>query len=344
MPTMILSVFSISRFIIGGNLRVVVLGGAGYIGSHFSYLATINGLEVIVFDDFSTGHDWAVKKNRLIVGNILETRKLAEVLIGADAVCHFAAKSLVAESVACPDLYFHNNVAGTESVLEAMSLANVNNLVFSSTAACYGMPSEQNELITEKYPALPINPYGQSKLEAEALIETWASKAENRAIAFRYFNAAGAMPEAGLGEAHEPETHLVPNVLKALLSDSIQEFKLYGTDYPTADGTCVRDYVHVKDIALAHLAGLSFLENTEDRFTVVNLGSAIGYSNLEVIKACERVTGRTLNIQAVSRRDGDPPVLVASQAKALDLLGWKPQHSVLEEIILSAYKWHSANG
>jgi UDP-glucose 4-epimerase len=324
-------------------LRIVVLGGAGYIGSHFSHLALKRGWDVIVFDDLSTGHSWAVQGGKIVVANILDTVMLTDTLRGADAVCHFAAKSLVEESVANPSLYFRNNVCGTESVLRAMDLANVRNLVFSSTAAVYGIPANNVPVLTESHLASPVNPYGQSKLQAEVLIDQWARRGNKRAISLRYFNAAGAMPEAGLGEAHEPETHLIPNILRILLSYPRKEFKLFGDDYPTDDGTCVRDYIHVTDIGIAHIMGLEFLIQTNNPFTVCNLGSGVGYSNLEVIKACESIAGRSLNVKTYPRRIGDPPMLVSSNSKALDLLGWEPSNSDLYEVIGSAYRWHHAN-
>jgi UDP-glucose 4-epimerase len=225
-----------------------------------------------------------------------------------------------------------------------MEIADVRHLVFSSTAAVYGIPTGENRVLTEESATRPINPYGQSKLKAEYLIKNWVRRDLRRGIAFRYFNAAGAMPDFGLGEAHDPETHLIPNILKALLSGSQQEFRLFGDDYPTPDGTCVRDYIHIRDIALGHLAGLDFLLKTCAPFTVCNLGSSVGYSNLEIARACERISGSSLNINVAARRDGDPPILVASNLRAFDLLGWKPQYSELDEIIGSAYRWHQIHG
>lgn len=324
-------------------MKLVVLGGAGYIGSHFCQLATENGFEVVIYDDLSTGHVWAAKDLPLVVGNILDTEMLTKTLLSADAVCHFAAKSLVAESVSNPDLYFDNNVNGTRSLLKAMNSAGVSRLIFSSTAATYGIP-QSNNVLTELDSVRPINPYGQSKLDAEILINEWASHSGGNAIAFRYFNAAGAMPECGLGEAHDPETHLIPNILNSIISKGGEQFQLFGDDYPTSDGTCVRDYIHVKDIGLAHLAAVSYLTETKNHFTVCNLGSAVGYSNLEVIRACEEMSGGSVDYAVSHRREGDPPVLVASYQKALDLLGWQPINSTIENIVESAYEWHRQNG
>jgi UDP-glucose 4-epimerase len=327
------------------NIKLLVIGGAGYIGSHFVYLASQAGFEVTVFDDLSTGHDWAVGECSLIRGNtLLDAAKLSKACEGVDVVIHFAAKSVVAESVNKPLEYLTNNVLGVENVLWAMEQAGVRNLVFSSTAAVYGVPPNGVSILSEDHLPSPINPYGESKLKAEKAIEQWAHKSGGKAVAFRYFNAGGAMPEAGLGEAHDLETHLIPNVLKALLIDSGQTFELYGADYPTQDGSCIRDYIHVKDIAFAHLAGLEFVSKTKAGLTVCNLGSSKGHSNFQVIRMCERVSGRQLRFDIKDRRVGDPPILVASNSRAKELLEWYPRHSSLEEIVESAYRWHEQYG
>lgn len=326
-------------------MRILVLGGAGYIGSHFCRLAADAGFEVRIFDDFSAGHDWAVSDFDAVSGNILDTNLLTEALASVDAVCHFAAKIVVSESVTNPGIYMENNVGGTQSVLIAMSRARVRALVFSSTAAVYGMPEEGLNVITEDCVPQPINPYGESKLQAEQLIQSWAEVGNGVAMCFRYFNAAGALPEFGIGEAHDPETHLIPNILRALITGSGDSFELYGDDYPTEDGTCVRDYVHVADIADAHLLGLEYLgEAATDPFTICNLGSGLGYSNLEVIRACEAVHGAHLDYQIKPRRAGDSARLVASNNRARDLLGWTPRRSDIETIVSGAYEWHLQHG
>lgn len=298
-----------------------------------------------MLDNLSTGHRWATSDFEFTEGDILNTETLARAMKGVDAVCHFAAKIVVSESVQDPSAYWKNNVDGTASVLRAMHRTGVKRLVFSSTAAVYGMPEHSVRLIAEDHPCRPINPYGMGKLQAERLIAQWVESGLGKAIAFRYFNAAGALPEAGLGEAHEPETHLIPNVLRALVtSNDGAGFQLYGTDYPTPDGSCIRDYVHVVDIAKAHISGLDALEGSLRSLEICNLGSGGGYSNLEVIKACETMVGRVLNYEVMSRREGDPAMLVSSHEKATSLLGWRPANSQLETIIESALQWHRYYG
>ena len=322
-------------------MRVLVLGGAGYVGSHFCRLADSAGMAVRVYDNFSTGHHWAVDSFQVEQGDILDTSRLARAMSDVDVVCHFAAKIVVSESVMYPMLYETNNVAGTASVLEAMSQRGVSALVFSSTAAVYGSPDPSTALIPESCACQPINPYGVSKARAEQLIAEWAATGKGSAIAFRYFNAAGALPEHGLGEAHNPETHLIPNILRALISNDSKAFELFGDDYPTPDGTCIRDYIHVADIADAHLLGVEHLLMSKSKnLQVCNLGSGIGYSNFEVIKACEVAHARTLQYRVLSRRIGDPARLVASNERARQLLGWQPKYSDLETIVGTALQWH----
>lgn len=322
-------------------MRILVLGGAGYVGSHFCRLADSAGIAVRVFDNFSTGHHWAVDSFEVEQGDILDTPRLAQAMVDVDAVCHFAAKIVVSESVKHPMLYESNNVGGTYSVLEAMSQHGVRALVFSSTAAVYGSPDPNMAIIHERCPCQPINPYGASKARAEQLIADWARSGKGSAIAFRYFNAAGALPQHGLGEAHNPETHLIPNILRALIFQKPNPFELYGDDYPTPDGTCIRDYIHVADIANAHLLGVEHLLMSEStNLEICNLGTGVGYSNLEVIKACEVLHSTDLQYKVESRRLGDPARLVASNERAQQLLGWAPNLSDLNTIVGSAYQWH----
>jgi len=254
-----------------------------------------------------------------------------------DAVMHFCALSLVGESVSKPYLYYTNNVARTLVLLEAMRTAGVDRLVFSSTAAVFGNP--QTPLITEEHPTKPINPYGQSKLMVEKILGDAANAYGLRSVALRYFNAAGADPSGEIGEAHSPETHLIPNVLRSLLGQG-PELKVFGSDYATRDGTCVRDYVHVNDLASAHLKAVEFMLDHEGAH-IFNLGNGEGFSVREVIAAAERVTGQEVSYDMVARRPGDPPTLVASGQRARELLGWQPEFSRLDDILASAWDWHT---
>ena len=318
-------------------MRILVTGGAGYIGSHCARLASLDGHGVSIFDNFSSGHTWACGDLPTFEGDILDTDLLSRCLRGFDAVFHCAAKIIVSESVAFPDLYLKNNVEGTESVLSAMKAASVSKIVFSSTAAVYGNVSDASAL-SEDYECSPVNPYGVSKLRAEERIRSWVSQTGGSATIFRYFNAAGAVPELGLGELHEPETHLIPNIINAILYPDTHQFQLFGNDYPTADGSCIRDYVHVLDIAKAHLLALRTL--VPGKAAIFNLGHGSGYSNLEVVSACESMLKTSLKYQITSRRNGDPPSLLTSNELARKRLGWAPQLSNLNRIVSDAVRWH----
>jgi UDP-glucose 4-epimerase len=293
-----------------------------------------------VLDDFSTGHEWAVKDCEVLRVNLLDQDKLAQTLKGRyfDGVVHFAAKSLVGESFIKPDLYYHNNVVGTLNLVSEMLRCGMNNLVFSSTAAIFGNPVIDK--IDENHPKTPINPYGQSKLMVENMLRDICSVYDFNATCFRYFNAAGAHKSGEIGEEHDPETHLIPNILKSALSGG-NELKVFGHDYNTHDGTCVRDYVHVTDLAQAHLLGLANMKKDKG-FSVFNLGNSKGFSVLDVIKGCERVLSNSIRYEMNPRREGDPAVLVADSTKATHYLGWKPEFSDLDEIIKSAWHWHSS--
>lgn len=319
-------------------MKILVCGGAGYIGSHMvSYLIALKH-EVVVFDNLSTGHRAAVGKVPLVVGDLLDPASLAALFAAHrfDAVMHFCARSLVGESVDDPYTYYQNNVVGTLNLLRAMRTAGVDKLVFSSTAAVYGAP--QTNLIDETFTTDPINPYGASKLMVERMLADAARAYGLRSVAFRYFNAAGADPSGEIGESHEPETHLIPNVLRAALcNDGV--LKVFGDDYATPDGTCVRDYIHVNDLASAHMKAIEFMANREGAH-LFNLGNGRGFSVLEVIAAARRVTGVNIAFELAPRRAGDPPVLVASSAKACDLLGWTPAFAEVDTIIESAWRWH----
>jgi len=318
--------------------KILVCGGAGYIGSHMVRLLVEHGFDVVVFDDLSTGHREAVQGARLVEGDVRD-RRVLDVLFGEyrfDAVIHFCAKSLVGDSVQQPLAYYDNNVAGSISLLQAMQRHGVAKLVFSSTAAIFGEPVSDS--IDESHPTQPVNPYGQGKLMVERMLADACAASGLRAVALRYFNAAGASMEGGIGESHDPETHLIPNVLKAA-AGSGQRLKVFGDDYPTRDGTCIRDYIHVDDLARAHLAALEFMAR-EDGFHAFNLGSGQGFSVLEVIQTAGRVAGSAVPYDVTERRPGDPAVLVASSALAAERLGWRPEINDLETIIGSAWGWH----
>ena len=320
-------------------MKFLVCGGAGYIGSHMVRYLLRQGHEVVVYDDLSTGHRESVPAEGLVIGDIGDGTALGQLFAQHrfDAVMHFCALSLVGESVSKPYLYYTNNVARTLVLLEAMRTAGVDRLVFSSTAAVFGNP--QTLLITEEHPTTPINPYGQSKLMVEKILGDAANAYGLRSVALRYFNAAGADPSGEIGEAHSPETHLIPNVLRSLLGQG-PELKVFGSDYATRDGTCVRDYVHVNDLASAHLKAVEFMLDHEGAH-IFNLGNGEGFSVREVIAAAERVTGQEVSYDMVARRPGDPPTLVASGQRARELLGWQPEFSRLDDILASAWDWHT---
>jgi UDP-glucose 4-epimerase len=320
---------------------VLVTGGAGYIGSHAVLALQNAGYEVVVFDNLVYGHrDIAenVLKVELIEGDTNDRELLDRVFASRpfSAVMHFAAYAYVGESVTQPDKYYRNNVTGTLTLLEAMVAAGIKSFVFSSTCATYGVP--KTVPIPEDHPQDPINPYGMTKLMVERMLADFDRAYDFRSVSFRYFNAAGADPQGRLGEDHQPETHLIPLVLMAALGkrDSIS---IYGTDYPTPDGTCIRDYIHVTDLAEAHVLGLDYLlkGGNSQQF---NLGNGNGFSVREVIEMAQKVTGRSINAIECDRRPGDPPALVGSAEKARSILGWNPQYADLEKILSHAWQWH----
>ena len=319
-------------------LKILVCGGAGYIGSHMVRHLAEHGHGVVVLDNLSTGHAQAVQWGRLARADVLLPSSLDEVFAAErfDAVFHFCARSLVAESVARPYDYYASNVVGSLNLLQAMQRHGVQRLVFSSTAAVYGNPLA--EVIDEDHPRQPINPYGASKLMVEQLLADAAIAYGLRSATLRYFNAAGATPDACIGESHACETHLIPNVLRSVL-DGGAPLQVFGDDYPTLDGTCVRDYVHVEDLARAHLLALEYLELYPGAH-VFNLGSGRGFSVREVIDAAADVIGHRINHEVVPRRAGDPSVLVASSSRAREVLGWSPAWTDLRAIIESAWRWH----
>lgn len=319
--------------------HVLVCGGAGYVGSHMVRRLLAEGHEVTVFDNFSTGHREAVPDTNLIEGDLLDGGRLQSALEGkpVDTVMHFAALSVVSDSVCDPYRYYLNNVTGTLNLLQAMRAADVGRLVFSSSAAVYGAPKV--ELVDENQPLLPINPYGASKEMVERLLADAANAYGLRAVALRYFNAAGADPSGDIGESHEPETHLIPNVLKAALTG--RTVNIFGQDYPTADGTCVRDYVHVNDLADAHLRAMEYVTK-EDGFHAFNLGTGVGFSVREVVDAAREVSGQSIHCELMPARHGDPARLVASNQRAREKLGWAPAMSDLHSIISTAWRWHQS--
>lgn len=300
-----------------------------------------HGYEVVVLDNFSTGHKWAIKDCEILHLDLLDYGRLSKLLKGRnfDGVIHFAGKSLVSESVRKPSLYYQNNVIGTLNLVNEMLKNGIQNLVFSSTAAIFGNP--ETEKIAEDHVKNPINPYGQSKLMVESMLQDICSANALNAICLRYFNASGAHESGTIGEDHDPESHLIPNVLKAGLLRS-NSLEIYGDDYPTPDGTCVRDYVHVMDLAQAHLLGLQYMKKHRG-FSAFNLGNGDGFSVFEVIKGCEHAINNKIRYRVVGRRNGDPAVLVADNRLSLSQLNWNPKYSDINVIIKSALSWHESN-
>lgn len=320
-------------------MHILVCGGAGYVGSHAVFVLNQHGHKVTVLDNLSTGHREAVRWGSLVEADLLRPETIDEAFREpVDAVMHFCARSLVGESVADPYTYYQNNVSGTLNLLEAMRRHGTTRLVFSSTAAVFGNPV--TPYIDEDHPTQPINPYGASKLMVEEILKHAANAYGLRSVSLRYFNAAGAAPEAGIGESHTPETHLIPNVLRAALGNG-PALKVFGDDYPTLDGTCVRDYVHVLDLAEAHVKALDWMENNVGAHAF-NLGNGAGFSVLEVIETARAIANRSIGFEKAHRRPGDPAVLVASSVRARTHLHWVPQHETLDSIIASAWRWHIA--
>jgi UDP-glucose 4-epimerase len=318
-------------------MNVLVVGGAGYIGAHMCKLLSERGHSVVVCDNFSTGHRQAVRWGELVEADTGDAPALHELFRRhrIDAVMHFAAASLVGESVADPLKYYRNNVANTLTLLDAMRAHGVSRFVFSSTAAIFGEP--QSALIAEDHPTQPLNPYGHSKLAVEQVLQDCCTAYGLAAVALRYFNAAGADASGLIGESHAPETHLIPRLLRRAAGEAM-DVQIFGDDYATADGTCVRDYIHVNDLADAHLRALEQLQ--AGSFQRYNLGNGCGYSVRQVVTAVEQVIGRSLQIPTGKRRPGDPAALVASSEQAQKVLGWQPQHADLHDIIESAWRWH----
>lgn len=314
-------------------MAVLVVGGAGYIGSHAAHTLRRRGYEVIVYDNLVTGHKELAEGFELIVGDIADSAKLAKALSRCDAVMHFAAHAYVGESVENPRKYFHNNVTAALALLNAVMESRVRKFIFSSTAAVYGNPEKSP--ITEDSARQPVNPYGATKLAFENALEAYGRAYGLKAVCFRYFNAAGADESGQIGEIHQPETHLVPIILQAVLGQRAA-LEIFGDDYPTADGTCIRDYIHVSDLAAAHIVAIEHLLSG-GKSDVFNVGTGAGQSVKEVLAAVEKVTGKKVPHTIGPRREGDPPSLVADSRKLQNALGWHPERADLERIVSDAW-------
>ena len=324
-------------------MSVLVLGGAGYIGSHTVDRLVEAEKDVVVVDSLVTGHLAAVRKEaKFYQGDLADKDFMRKVFTenpDIDAVIHFAAFSLVAESMKDPLKYFDNNTAGMVKLLEVMNEFDIKYIVFSSTAATYGIPEKMP--IYEDDPQLPINPYGESKIMMEKIMR-WADEAYGiKFVALRYFNVAGAKPDGSIGEDHHPETHLLPIVLQVAMGER-EKLQIFGDDYNTPDGTNVRDYVHPFDLADAHILAVDYLRNGNES-SAFNLGSSTGFSNLEIVKAAREVTGKEIPAEIAARRGGDPDTLIAASEKARKVLGWKPEFDDIHKIIETAWKWHTTH-
>lgn len=320
---------------------ILVTGGAGYIGSHTVLALKQAGYSVLILDNLVYGHRDLVEqvlKVELIEGDTGDRDLLDQLFFSRNiaAVMHFSAYAYVGESVSDPAKYYRNNVIGTITLLEAMLAASVNKFVFSSTCATYGVP--EIVPIPEDHPQNPINPYGATKLMVERILSDFSQAYDFKSVRFRYFNAAGAHPEGNLGEDHNPETHLIPLVLQTALGKR-ESISIFGTDYPTDDGTCVRDYIHVSDLADAHVLGLEYLLKGGDS-TFFNLGNGNGFSVKEIIEAARLITGKDIKAVECDRRLGDPPALIGSAEKARKILGWQPQYTSIKDIMTHAWEWH----
>jgi UDP-glucose 4-epimerase len=317
---------------------ILIVGGAGYIGSHINYLLNIKGYKTIVFDSLINGHKSFVKWGEFFHGDLCSIDQLRSVFkkYNISAVMHFAAFAYVGESVTNPQKYYINNVSNTLNLLSVMREFEVKEIIFSSTCATYGVPSTIP--ITELHPQNPINPYGKSKFMVERIIEDYSAAYGFRYSLLRYFNAAGAEPNAVIGEWHDPETHLIPLILDAAI-DPTKEIQIFGQDYDTPDGSCIRDYIHVQDLANAHLLAMEYIVEEKDN-QVFNLGVSTGYSVKEVINCAKEITGIGITVNDAPRRPGDPPILLGCADKANSVLGWQPRCSDMETIIETAWLWH----
>ena len=319
-------------------MAILVCGGAGYIGSHINKELNKNGYETVVFDNLIYGHREAVKWGTFIEGDLSNTEDIEKVFSTYDieAVFHFAAYAYVGESVNEPEKYYYNNVVNTLNLLKVMRKHNCKKIIFSSTCATYGEPEKVP--ITEDMPQNPINPYGMTKLTVERIFKDYKKAYGLQFAVLRYFNAAGADPDGEIGESHDPETHIIPLVLDAA-SGKRADIKVFGTDYDTPDGSCIRDYIHVTDLADAHLRALHYLENGGEG-DFFNLGNTIGTSVLEIVDSVKRVTGKDFKVILSDRRAGDPAKLVGSSEKARRVLGWEPKYADIDTIVKNAWEWH----
>jgi UDP-glucose 4-epimerase len=319
--------------------NILVVGGAGYIGSHMVKMLGEEGFNVSVIDNLSSGYQESILFGDLIEGNMEDSNLVCSVLRKKkiDLVMHFASNIEVGESIMNPKKYYQNNVANTLSLINSMLECNIKNFIFSSTAAIFGNPNAKK--INEDYLTNPINPYGKSKLMIEQILDDYDAAYSFKSICFRYFNAAGSDPDGHIGELHDPETHLIPLLIKAFLKE--KEFFIFGDDYPTYDGTCIRDFIHVNDICDAHLRGIKYLSN-EKKSAKFNLGNGEGYSIKDVISSFKNITDKELNITIKDRRAGDPPILVADSTKARKILGWSPKMGSLETIITDALNFYES--
>lgn len=317
---------------------ILVTGGAGYVGAHACKILSEQGYQVVVFDNLEYGHKEFVRWGEFVEGDLNSSEALKALFkkYRPEAVMHFAAYSYVGQSVEDPSKYYYNNVVGSLNLLNAMRDFDVRNFVFSSTCAIYGIP--RGEVISEEDPQDPINPYGETKLIVERMLRDFDAAYGIKSVSLRYFNAAGADPDALIGEDHSPETHLIPLVLDAAAGFS-PKVTVFGTDYDTPDGTCIRDYIHVTDLADAHVRALTYLMEGNGS-SAFNLGNGRGYSVKEVIEAAGRVTGTEVPVEEGARRPGDPPSLVGSSVKAREVLGWTPAYAGIDTIIEHAWRWH----
>ncbi len=322
-------------------MKLLITGGAGYIGSHVNVLLNEKGVDTIVLDDLRDGHPEAVICGRFVQGDVADAALVDRLMQEEhfDAVMHFAAFASVPDSVKRPARYYHNNVTNMQTLLDCCVKNGVRYFVFSSSAAVFGAP--QYSPMDEEHPKQPINPYGTTKLIGEKMLADYERAYGIRYCAFRYFCAAGDLKDGRIGEAHRPETHLIPTMIKA--ARSAKPFQVYGDDYDTRDGSCIRDFVHVLDLVEAHSLGLQYIMES-DRSDCFNLGSNTGYTVMEMIAALEKVTGKHVPYQIAARREGDPAALVASNEKARRILGWNPVHSGIEEILQDAWNWEENRG
>ena len=320
---------------------ILIVGGAGYIGSSVNKLLNKMGYQTIVFDNLSNGHIEFVKWGKFYKGDLANIYDIEKVFIEnkIDCVMHFSAYAYVGESVTNPQKYYKNNVSNTLNLLDLMIKYGVKKFIFSSTCAIYGIPIQIP--IPEDHPQNPVNPYGKTKFMVEEILKDYDKAYGLKYVSFRYFNASGADPECEIGEWHDPETHLIPLSIYNALGIT-ENITVFGTDYPTPDGTCIRDYIHVNDIAKAHILGFKYLMN-ESKSDFFNLGNGNGFSVKEILDIVSKVSGKKLKVVYGKRREGDPPILVGSSKKAHEILGWKPEFDKISDIIETAYRWHLKN-